>query len=451
MSNDDPTTPVDVMSRWVGIRGRRIIHTGAWSMVAKASAAANLFLTVPFVLHALGPALFGVWVTLVSLVTFAGFLDFGLGNGTMNLIAAAHGRGAHDEVGRILYEGRRTLLWLALWLAVAASIAVPLIPWQRLLGLPEQMAATSRAAVAAIFFAVVLAVPLNLANRVQLGLGHGDRAFKWQALGQLLTLVTVITLAKSGAPLPFLVLAAVATPLLSSVANTWLLWLDPQMATPTQQRYPAIAAHIRKEGLLFFILQLAAALAYSTDLPLISTLKGSTEAGTYAIVQRLFSVIPLALGLVWVPLWPIYRQALAIGDHGWVKRTLRRSVLLAVVAAMSTGFALALGFHHIAELWVHQPLAVGGTLLAGFAVWLTIDALGTAVATFLNAASIMRFQVITASIFAIICFGLKAWAISHLGIWIVPWITAATFLCLNLIPTLLLWPRIIAFTHSKLY
>ncbi len=59
-------------------------------MVAKAAAAANLFLTVPFVLHALGPAQFGAWATLVSLVMFAGFLDFGFGNGTMNLVAAAH-------------------------------------------------------------------------------------------------------------------------------------------------------------------------------------------------------------------------------------------------------------------------------------------------------------------------------------------------------------------------
>ncbi|MGH8541353.1 MAG: MATE family efflux transporter, partial [Stenotrophobium sp.] len=157
-------------------------------MLAKGCAAANLFVAVPFVLQALGPAQFGAWATLVSLVTFAGFLDFGFSNGTMNLIAAAHGRGASAEVGNILREGRRNLLWIALWLAAAMLVIVPLIPWFRLLGMSETMIGTSRAAATVVTFATVLAVPLNLATRVQLGLGRGDRAFRWQAVAQLLTL-----------------------------------------------------------------------------------------------------------------------------------------------------------------------------------------------------------------------------------------------------------------------
>ena len=55
MISDSGKRESDAVVHWVGPRGRRILHTGAWSMVAKIAAAANLFLTVPFVLHALGP------------------------------------------------------------------------------------------------------------------------------------------------------------------------------------------------------------------------------------------------------------------------------------------------------------------------------------------------------------------------------------------------------------
>lgn len=452
MRSPSRSAPPDAASSWVGSRGRRILHTGAWSMMAKAAAAANLFLTVPFVLQALGSAQFGAWATLVSLVAFAGFLDFGFGNGTMNLVAAAKGRGETSEIGNILREGRRTLLWIALWLAATALVALPLIPWYRLVGMPAAMAGSSRAAVAAVLFAIVLAVPLNLANRVQLGLGRGDRAFRWQAIGQLLTMAIVISLAKTGASLAALTAAAVATPLLASVANTWLLWRDPTMGISSETtRHNEIAAHIRREGLMFFVLQLAAAMAFSADLPLISALRGPTEAGTYAIVQRLFSVIPLGLALVWAPLWPIYRHALAAGDHVWVVRTLRHSVLLAVLVACVSALILAFGFKHIVGLWVHKPLMVSGILLAGFAAWCVIDAAGTAIATFLNAASIMRYQVIIAAAFAITCVASKAWAIVHIGAWITPWITAIVFVVANLIPTLLLAPRIMAHALAKTY
>lgn len=438
----------------LGHRGRKILHAGMWSLVAKGLAAANLFVSVPFVLSALGPSLFGVWATLVSFTVLAGFLDFGFGNGTMNLIATAHGRDAPGDVVIIVREGYRAMVRIALYLAAAALVALALVPWYRLLGMPETDVQTARGAAAVVMFTIVLAVPLNLANRVQLGLGRGDRAFRWQAAGQLLALVAVIALAKAHASLAMLTAAAVTTPLLASVANTWSLWRDPAVTTPssaTRTERDAIAHQIRSEGVLFFVLQLAAALAYSADLPLISAFRGSTEAGTYAIVQRLFSVIPMSLSLVWAPLWPIYRHALASGHHAWVMRTLRRSMASAVVFAAVCAVVLALGFTPIIKLWVHHLLIVSGMLLGGFALWCVIEAAGTALATFLNAASVMRFQLITASVFAVICFAGKAWIIVRFGITWVPWVSVIAYVLAYVLPLIWYGRRIFANVFARKY
>jgi len=314
------------------------------------------------------------------------------------------------------------------------------------------MASQSRWAAAIVLFTVVLAVPLNLASRAQLGLGRGDRAFRWQALGQVATLIIVIGLAKSGAQLVALTAAAVSTPLLSSVANTITLLRDPiALISPHSPRSKDIASHIRHQGSLFFILQLAAALAFLADLPLISALRGPTEAGIYAIVQRLFSVVPMGLALVWTPLWPIYRQALAAGDHPWVLRTLRRSLAIAVMCACAIATLFATCFNYIAILWVHKPVAISSVLLIGFAVWCVIDAAGTAIATFLNAASIMRFQLIVAGAFAITCLTCKVWAIAYLGIDAIPWVTTITYSLISLLPTILLRRRLISSAILKTY
>jgi O-antigen/teichoic acid export membrane protein len=431
--------------QWVGTRGKRILHTGTWSMVAKAAAAANLFLTVPFVLKALGPTEFGVWATLVSLITFASFLDFGLGNGTMNLVATAHGRGEDRQISTIVREGRRTLVLIALLLAGVSMMTLPWVPWHRLLGVPEAMSSTARVSVGIVIGTIILAVPLNLATRVQLGMGQGNLAFRWQAVGQALTACLVILLARAGADLEVLVAATVATPLLAMIANNVQLSRSAFWAQSAgEARDPAIAAAIRNEGMLFFVLQLAAALAFSADLPLISALRGPEEAGHYAIVQRLFSVIPMTLGLVWLPLWPQYRQALAIGDHGWVQRTLRNSLRAAVAIASMGALMLAFGFDWIAGIWIHESLHISGYLIAGFALWCVIDAAGTALATFLNAASIVRYQVFAASAFAVSCVAGKYIVLSKIGTWTLPWVTIATFTIANLIPILLLWPRITA-------
>lgn len=414
-------------------------------MIAKATAAANLFLTVPFVLKALGPSQFGIWATLASLITFAGFLDFGLGNGTMNLVASAHGRGEEGRIGTIVREGRRTLTLIALLLGAIALVAVPWVPWHRLLGVPEAMSSTVRVSVGIVMASIVLAVPLNLATRVQLGMGQGNIAFRWQAIGQALTTCLVIVLARAHAGLELLVAATVATPLLGSIANNVQLSRNTLLAQrAVQTRDSSVAAAIRNEGVLFFVLQLAAALAFSADLPLISALRGPEEAGQYAIMQRLFSIIPMALGLVWVPLWPIYRQALASGDHAWVQRTLHNSLRAALAISVIGALALTLGFNWIAGVWIQKPLQVDSYLISGFAVWCIVDAVGAGLATLLNAASIVKYQVILASIFATFCLAAKVLAIRIFGAEAVPWVTMATYLFISLVPTLLLLPRLLA-------
>ena len=437
----------------LGPRGRMILHTGAWSLVAKGCAAANLFISIPFVLHALGPAQFGAWATLVSFVAFAGFLDFGFGNGVMNLIASAKGRGANDEIAIILREGSRALLRIALCLAAAALLAVVLVPWSRLLGLPASLSDSGRMAALAVLLSIVFAIPLNMTTRVQLGLGLGNRAFCWQAIGQLLTLGVVIACARMGASLPMLTAAAVATPLLATLANT--VELRHGRSTINLRAAPArdlaIARKLRREGMLFFVLQLAAALAFSADLPLISALRGPTDAGTYAIVQRLFSIVPLALSLLWVPLWPAYRQALASEDHLWVGQTLRRSISMAISLACVAAATLVIGFDRIIASWVHRPLVVSFVLLSGFAAWVIMDAAGTAIATFLNAASVVRYQVVVASFFGITCVVAKAWALLHFGIAFLPWVTVVTYFMIFMVPTAFLLPGIVRRAFAQLY
>ncbi|MFI5071570.1 MAG: lipopolysaccharide biosynthesis protein [Terriglobales bacterium] len=446
--------PTYRFSALIGSRGRRIAHTGMWSLIAKICAAGNLFISVPFVLHSLGPAQFGAWATLVSLITFAGFLDFGFGNGAMNLVAAAYGRNSSAEIATILDESRRALIGIAGGLAAIASIALPVVPWQHMLGMPESMSSMSREAVAAVLFSVIFAVPLNLANRIQLGLGRGDRAFRWQAIGQLAALAVVIALAKADASLAALTAAAVATPLLASIANTYSLWRDPSIratSSPTLAERTEIRHRVRRDGMLFFVLQLAASLAFTADLPLISALRSPSDAGTYAIVQRLFSVIPLGLSLIWAPLWPIYRQALAANHHGWVKRTLRQSIVLAVMFSTVLAAILALGFNLIIGLWIHRSLAISGALLGGFAFWCVIEAAGTAMATFLNAAGVMRYQAIIATAFAAICLCAKTWAIQEFGMVAIPWVTIVTYSLVSVLPLIWFGSRIFVSVFAKKY
>ena len=386
----------------IGHRGYRILKTGGWALTAKICAAINLFVCVPFVLEALGQRHFGAWAAVVSVITLSNFLDFGLGNGAMNLIAGAKGGNRPEQISAIIATAYSSLLKTTAVLTLS-FLAIPFLPWHRLLGLPAADADISMASVAIVLLAVLATIPLSLANKLQLGLGIGGKAFRWQAAGQLLTAGTVIVLAKSGYGLPALVAGSALVPLSALLMNTReLLKSLPTMDNPLHTD-SLISRQIRHEGALFFILQLCAALAFSLDLLLITALAGAEHAASYSIVQRAFSLIPLSLGLFWVSLWPTYREALAANHQDWVFRIFRKSTLFAGFFAAVGGSFIALAFEPASRYWIGQPLQVSALMLWGFALWHALESVGTSIAMLLNGASIVRYQLLLAIFFSPIC------------------------------------------------
>jgi O-antigen/teichoic acid export membrane protein len=424
-------------SRLVGPRGRTIIQTGAWSIVAKASGAANLFISVPFVLRALGTEQFGIWATLCSFVTLTGFLDFGFGNGAMNLIASARGRNATHEYPLIIATAYRALIGATVWISMSALLAWLAVPWNRLLGIPDSLNDDCRWAAAIVICSILISVPLALATRLQLGMGQGERGFRWQAISSLLTLGTVVALALMHASLLSLTAAAVGVPLFGQLMNTIDLRRNTEGLEDASPRLD-LTRSMRNSGFKFFILQLSATLAFSIDLPLITAILGPASAARFAIVQRLFSVIPMALSLLWVPLWPIYRNALAAGDENWVLRTFRRSLVLALCFSMPVAMFLLATFESLSKIWLGNPVALPVSLLLGFAFWCILDAVGGAIAAFLNAAQVMRPQLIIAIAFVALSLPLKLLGAKAFGISSIIWVTAALCLLVNLVPLFLI-------------
>lgn len=425
----------------IGPRGRHLLHGGAWSLVSKACSAANLLLSVPLVLASLGAAHFGVWATIVSLVSFAGFLDFGFGNGAMNLVAGARGRGAEHEVASIVQAARRPLLVVSACVAVVGGFAVASLPLGDWLRIPSLDRSAARACFAFLVATVAVGIPLNFSTRVMLGLGEAATAFRWQAAAQLVTLASLALAAVLQQGLVVLVGIALAVPLLGPLATTVLLRRHLHAQRLVRSR--GLGDRIRREGALFFALQLAAAASFGLDLALITHLQGPESAAEFTIVQRAFSLIPLSLGLLWTPLWPTYRHALAAGHWEWVIRTLRRS-LAGAVAFAALGAALVAAA--LALVWPYakaRAFDLDPRLVGGFALWVTADAAGSAISTFFNAASIMRYQVVIGLAFAVVCVAVKAWSIGQWGAWSAPWTTLACYLVVSLLPTAVLGPRLV--------
>jgi hypothetical protein len=152
----------------------------------------------------------------------------------------------------------------------------------------------------------------------------------------------------------------------------------------------------------------------------------------------------MALSLIWAPLWPVYRHAITANHLTWAFKTLRRSSIGAILLAAGAGTLIALLFEPLTRLWVHREIAADWILLAGFVVWCMFEAAGTAMATFLNAAGVLDYQVRAACVFAVLCVTCKYAALRYIGVDALPWVLVATYIISAVIPFVVYRQRIFA-------
>lgn len=427
-------------------RHRRAIVTGVTSGISRAVRIGVSLITVPLTLHYLGNERFGLWMTISSVLAMAGFADFGIGNGVLNTVSTAFGKDDWDGIRRAISSGFAVLTLIgALILALFLSI-YKFVDWGNLFR-ATTVAARAEAGPAMLVFAVCFAlnVPLDVVQRAQLGLQQGFLTNLWQILSSIMILVGILAVIHFHFSLTVLVVAFAGAPVLGTAMNVAYFFgvsrrdLLPRWNLVSQKTL----AQIAKLGGLFFVLQLGVAITYSADNFIIARILGVADVTVFSIPQRMFSAITLVVTMFMMPLWPAYGEAISRGDMVWVRNTLSRTLLGVFVLTAVISAVLLLLSNWLILWWVGPNIHPSFQLMLGLAVWTVLSNCGSTLAMFLNGASIVKFQVITATVSGIGCLALKILLTHRYGIAGVPWATIIAYGLFTAFPYVLYVPRLL--------
>jgi O-antigen/teichoic acid export membrane protein len=376
---------------------------------------------VPVVLHYLGAERYGVFATITAIAGLVGWADLGLGNGLISEVAVAQGRDDSDSTARAVSTAFFALLGLAVVLAAGFAAVYPFVPWESIFNVSGDAASGVGAAAAAFAVGVFLALPLGVVQRAEVGMQEMFVANVWQAMGRLLGLAGIILAVAVGASLPYLVLALAVAPALALAGNGVDLffrrrpWLRPSLKRVERD----VAGALLRIGSLFFVLQIAIAVAYESDALVLTQILGPTAVTTYSVTMRVFLVVPALANFVLAPLWPAYGEAISRGDVHWVRQTLRRAIRGGLLLTVPGAAVLALVARPFIAAWagVESPYL----LICAAAIWVIVMTLGAVIAAFLNGARVIRAQIVAAVTMMIANLGLSIVFTHWLGVSGVIW------------------------------
>jgi O-antigen/teichoic acid export membrane protein len=434
-------------------RHRRVLLSAIASAFAKLISVATALISVPLTLHYLGAERYGLWMTISSLTAFLAFADLGIGNGMLNLIAAAHGRDDRSAIRGFVSSGFFALGLVSIGLLSLLGLTYQFVPWSALFNVHDSLAREEVGPAIAVFLTCfALAIPMTIVQRVQMALQRSFLSSLWQCLASTIGLIGVVVAIRHEASLPWLVFAFVGAPLFVSALNSifFFVFLQPELSPARSVISQKVALQLMRTGGLFLVLQIVAAVTYASDNLVISQLLGASAVASYAVPERMFSLITMMLSMVLAPLWPAYGEAIARKDIAWVRAILRRSVSMAVIIAFFASFSLVLIGPWLMQLWVGSVVLPTMTLLVLLAFWKTIEAGGNAISVFLNGAHVVRLQVILATLTAVSALSLKLWLIPILGIPGAVLATILAFLVSTVFPLSILLPRLLISSNSPI-
>jgi O-antigen/teichoic acid export membrane protein len=432
-------------------RFRRAGLSAATSAAAKGIALVTTAVSVPLTLGYLGSERFGVWMTLSALIALLGFTDLGIGNSLLNGVAHAAGRDDRTLIRANVSSGIAMLLAVAVGSGLLFAAIYDHIAWAQVFNVRSGAALDEAGPAAAVLVVCFLvAMPAGAFQQVRLGLQQGWVNSIFVGVGNLGGLALVVWAIQMRLGLPWLVLAMVGAPLLATLVNGFALMVRSPWLRPSLHDVDfTIARSLLRVGLLFVVLQLAVAAAFTSNSLIIAAMIGPSAVADYAVVSKLFMIPTLLVGFALGPLWPAYREALSRGDVQWVRRTFRRSIRLSLAVAGPVSAALVLLGLPVIAVWVGtssvQPTF--GLVLA-IGIWTPLVAVGTAVAMLLNGAQVMRFQVVTAVLMATANILLSIALTSWIGVPGVVWGSIIAYSAFTLIPVALYLPRLFARLES---
>ena len=249
-------------------RNRRAILSGGAATIARMVQIGTSLITVPLTLRYLGNERFGLWMTISSVLAMAAFADFGVGNGVLNTVAKAFGRDDMAGVRRAVSSGFAVLSSIAAILLLSFFAIYRFINWADFFRVVSPQA-RSEAGPALAVFAVCFAlnVSIDVVQRVQLGLQQGYRYGLWQLFGSVAGFIGVLSGIWLHVSLPVLVVAMAGAPVLATTLNAihFFGFVRPDLRPSHQLVSRDVIVEIARLGALFFVLQLAVAVSYSSD------------------------------------------------------------------------------------------------------------------------------------------------------------------------------------------
>ena len=403
-----------------------------------------MIISIPLTINYLGSERFGLWMTISSvLIILSTFSDLGLGASYMNKISESVGKQDHN-LSRIYTSNAIFILFIAaLFMLSLFMLLSPFLDWSKLFKLTTPLAIIQvHEAMISLVILFAIGLPLVIVEKFQEGYQEGYYSNIWQSLGNLIGLFGILLVVYFKLGLTALIYATLGITILARLSNfIFQFYFKKKWARPRIKDINVKSIkNLLSMGIIFFIMNIFQVIGYNSDNFIISNMLGASSVSLYGVVQKL-SLIAFIFWSFTSSLAPAYTEALARQDYLWVKRAIKKTIVINLAFGIITGIFITTCGSWIIYKWTAGKLYPTLDLLLGFSFYVIVNGLIASCATIYNSSFLLKWQVPLIILSSVASIILKIVLCKKFGISGVVWATVISYSIFYLLPSLIIIDR----------
>lgn len=396
----------------------------------------------------LGSSLYGIWVTIISIVQWMNYGDFGISNGLRNELAKAVGEEDEEKEKVIIYSATRVMCKMALGLFCGFAVIVEVLFYTHILDsfLRIPILITN------IFFCInfVLGASRAVAYAYQKSWLTSFAQFSNVFLS--VVLVFILIQCKNEANL---IVFSITIGFAGVFANLILIVILHCKRIPVflfgkkfkdlcDTKFVRSIFHI---GIGFFILQLCGLVLDSTDNLIINKLFGADLVTKYSIITKVYNTGNMLFAILLTSFWSAVTVMMVKGDFIWIKRQIKKLLFFAFCFGIGCIF-VSLLFNKIIIIWLGKSaIYFEPSLILVFCLYESLCAFGSIYVNVANGLGRIKMQITTGVIGALFNIPLSVFFARTCGMEL-EGIKLATLLC-RFIPNCIVAIDVILYLKKK--
>lgn len=360
------------------------------------------YIYVPIVLNYLGIEKYGVWATILAILSWISYFDLGIGNGLRNKLTEAISKKELDKQRKLVSSAYAFVAITMLGVVVLFCTVAMKINWERVFGV-ENLTENLYVIVCASVMVVAINFVLSICKNIFYAMQKAADVSLMELITQILNVFGILIARKLWPANLFIMLLSYGLSMgITNVIFSIILYLKNKEIIPKIKYVDWIEGkELTGIGVQFLLVQICNLVLFTTDNILISYLYGASDVTPYSTVNKLFTAISNIYIAFLAPIWTATTKAKLENRWNDIRSIIKKLIILMVPFSI-IAIILVLMFRNISQWWLQQELNYSSVLIFEGCVYCILIMWNNAFCNIAYGLELLKVSLIVSSIQAVI-------------------------------------------------